>query len=553
MAAETATAYGVAPNLLDTAQIRLGRRAWWVAALAVIVLLGFGLRATQLGAEGLSEDELNKLQATQTYRTHGLTSNNGEHPFLMKALMTVSTIAAERWNGVAPDTAQISVEAALRLPVTIFGALTALVLFAVATQLFGPRIGLLAAALWAFDASAISFNRIAKEDSFLLFFFLLANAFWLRGQRVAESGQESATKYYWATAAAFGAMMASKYLPHLMAVSVSYYYVFQAHPRTQWRLGKAKWLLFFAVMGAAFVLCNPTILLPDTWHEMRVFAGEKRIGHDAYEFMGTLYRNQVSLWLKGSPWYFYYVFIGAKIPCLTVLGALVGLPLLFRRKLLGVGRFFVLFWILFWFFPFTFMGGKFTRYLATGLPVVFLLAAIGWDYVAQTIGRKWSAVAHLRNYAYVVLFVLVTGSEIYAAASVAPHYRLYINSLAGGWTRAGHYFPHDEFYDASVPATAAAIVRQARPEALVASETPALFSYYAARAGRTDLRSISLSDQTARAQLNTGDYVIIARGRRYFSNDALIKQLESSATPFTELALGPVPAVKIYRLDGPLP
>ena len=54
-------------------------------------------------------------------------------------------------------------------------------------------MALLAAALWAFDPQAIGFNRIAKEDTFLLFFFLLANIFWLRGQRVAES--ESAPRF----------------------------------------------------------------------------------------------------------------------------------------------------------------------------------------------------------------------------------------------------------------------------------------------------------------------------------------------------------------------
>src|SRR5688572_32072905 len=44
-------------------------------------------------------------------------------------------------------------------------------------------------------------NRVAKEDSFLLFFFLLANVFWLRGQRVAESSDRNPNIYYWATAA----------------------------------------------------------------------------------------------------------------------------------------------------------------------------------------------------------------------------------------------------------------------------------------------------------------------------------------------------------------
>ena len=122
-------AYGVAPDLLDESQLRVGNRTLLAVVLGLIVLVGFGLRATQLSAEGLSEDELNKLNATLIYRTQGLTSTNGEHPFLMKALMTASTVTAERWNSVAPVGGQMSVETALRLPSVIFGACTALLIF----------------------------------------------------------------------------------------------------------------------------------------------------------------------------------------------------------------------------------------------------------------------------------------------------------------------------------------------------------------------------------------------------------------------------------------
>ena len=74
-------------------------------------------------------------------------------------------------------------------------------IFLIVSELFGVEVALIAAALWAFDPTAIGFNRVAKEDSFLLFFFLLANVFWLRGQRVAESTDRNPNKYYWATAA----------------------------------------------------------------------------------------------------------------------------------------------------------------------------------------------------------------------------------------------------------------------------------------------------------------------------------------------------------------
>ncbi|MDX6695457.1 MAG: Dolichyl-phosphate-mannose-protein mannosyltransferase [Blastocatellia bacterium] len=527
-----------------------------VAGLALVLLVGFGLRVAQLGAEGLSEDELNKLQAVEDYRAHGLTAANGEHPMLMKALLTASVVAAEQWNQTSlvanNPSLHVSTEAALRFPAALFGAFISLLIYLLATEIFGVEVGLIAAALWALDPSGIGFNRIAKEDTFFAFFFLLANYFWLRSQRVAESGSGRPEPYYWATAASFGAMLASKYLPHFFGISVSYYWIFQGIKSTRWRLGKGRWLMFFAVMGAAFLICNPTILLPQTWHEMRVFAGEKRIGHDAYEFMGALYRNQVTLWLKGSPWYFYYVFMAFKMAVPVVLSFLVGLPLLFRKRL-GDGRFLILFWMLFWFMPFTVMGGKFTRYFTMALPVVLITAAVGISFMGQLLARavaRFSDSEALKNYARAALALLVLAFPAYASISVAPHYRLYTNALGGGWERAGSYFPHDEFYDSSIRDGVREIVALAPSGARVASETPGLIAHYARLAGREDLQTLSLSDKKSMAEIREGDYVIIARGRRYFSNDAIVSQLETTATPVLSVSLGRIPALSVYVLDA---
>lgn len=553
--AATVTTASTRPELFPEQIVRSTSRALVVSALSLLLLLGFALRAYQLGAESLSEDELNKVRAVAEYRERGLTPANGEHPFLMKALLTVSISAAEVWNetAIARDNPplRLSTEAAARLPGALLGALTALLIFLVAAELFGVEVGLIAAALWAFDPAAIGFNRIAKEDSFLVFFFLLANVFWLRGQRVAEEGRRRPEPYYWATAAAFGAMMASKYVPHFIAISGAYYYAFQGLRRTRWRMGKRKWLLFFAVMGVAFLLCNPTILLPGTWYEMRTFAGEKRIGHDAYEFMGALYRNQMSLWLQGSPWYFYYVFMGVKLTLPVIAGFVIGLPLLFTRRL-GDGRYFLLFWLFFWFFPFTFLGGKFTRYFTFALPTVSFTAAIGVQAAAQLISRalaRRGAAGSARVYARGAVALVAISFTAYASATATPHYRLYTNALGGGPAAAGSYFPHDEFYDATTRETAETIARLTRPGATVASETPELFAHYARLAGRPDLRSVSLSDREALGTLVEGDAVVIARGRRYFSNDRVTSRLHREATPAADIALGETPATRVYLLD----
>ncbi len=532
-----------------------GGRALVVSLLSLILLAGFGLRAYRLSAEGLSEDELNKLNAVADYRAHGLTSTNGEHPFLMKALLALSVIGTEAWNSTRLATTHMHLhveeETALRLPGVLLGTFTALLLFLLVAEMFGTPTALLAAALWALDPAAIGFNRVAKEDTFLLFFFLLANVFWLRGRRAAETREPHFRRYQWATAAAYGAMLASKYMPHLIAISASYYHIFQAIPATRWRLGRPRWLLFFVLMGAVFVLCNPPILLPGTWHEMRIFAGEHRMGHASYEFMGRLYGNQLTLWLRGIPWYFYYAFMAFKLPLTVVLGFVIGLPLLFTKRL-GDSRFFLLFWLFYWFFPFTLLGGKFLRYFTVALPAVLITTAVGLQalarWLAELLARN-NTHERARGYLQTTIVLCALAGSAYASAGARPFYRLYVNALGGGPARAGDYFPHDEFYDNGVRPTVATLATFARPHARVASETPELFTHYAHIAGRADLLALPLSEPATLAQLMPGDVIIVARGRRYFSNDALLARLTSVATPTTVVSVGATPATRIYVLD----
>ena len=552
--AESIVTAGLRPELFAGRGVFTASRTLIFAALTVLIVAGFGFRITGLSAEGLSEDELNKLNAVADYRAHGLTGANGEHPMLMKALQAGTIIIAEQWNKTSFATAHpadsISNETALRLPGTILGAFTALLIYLITAELFGAEVALIAAALWAFDPSAIGFNRIAKEDTFLLFFFLLANVFWLRGQRAAESNDRSPNRYYWLTGAAYGAMIASKYLPHLLGISLSYYWVFQRLPETRWRLGKKRILTMFGIMGIVFLILSPTILLPETWHQMGLFAGSKRISHDAYEFMGKLYSQRLDDWLRGIPVYFYLVYTWVKLPLLSVLGFIIGLPLLFRRKL-GDGRYFIIFWLYLWAIAFFFPGGKFTRYYTTVLPAVLITAALGIQFAGRWLARVISKLSFgrpLRHYVPAGLAVIAITWSVVDSVYASPHLRLFTNVLGGGMEQAGAYFPHDEFYDASMRDTIAEISKRARPSATIASESPLVASYYAQSQNRADLVCVSLSDPEGLKKLTVGDFVIIARGRRYFSNDALISSLTTTATPDFQLFLGEVRSVDVYVL-----
>jgi hypothetical protein len=129
---------GLKPELFSEPGTRAISRSMLAAILSVLVIAGFGFRAASLSSEGLSEDELNKLAAVNDYRAHGLTSANGEHPFLMKAMLAVSVISAEKWNASAVvanhSELRVPVESALRLPNVFFGALTAILIYLLAVK-----------------------------------------------------------------------------------------------------------------------------------------------------------------------------------------------------------------------------------------------------------------------------------------------------------------------------------------------------------------------------------------------------------------------------------
>lgn len=518
-----------------------------IIVMAMCLLAGFLLRTHNLGAESLSEDELNKLQTVAEYRAEGLSGRNGEHPFLMKGLQTASISAAEKINLKFPSL-QISDEAALRFPTALFGTFTALLLFLLLREFFGSSIGLICAALWSVDPTAIGFDRIAKEDSFLLFFFLLSAVFWIRAQTLAERGRDNWLRFIWLAAIASGAMLASKYLAHLLAINAAYYFAFQSIPATRWRLGKMRWLTFFVIAGISFIIFNPTILLPETWREMLIFSSEKRIGHDAYEFAGELYRNKATLWTAGVPWTFYYVFILVKTPPLTLFFFLAGLPLMFWRRL-GDGRFFVFFWAFMWFLPFTFLGGKFTRYFTVAEPLVLIAAAVGSFLAAHFLAKKFfSKNEKMRTIFKWSLPVMMIAASFYSAVSISPHFRLYTNALAGN-SQDRFRFPHDEFYDADTKEIVEKIAAGAKPNAVVAVETSGLFKHYANKIGRGDIYFASLSDELETVKLAAGDFVVVAKGRRYFSNDAFLKYLENDLQPYAETKLGENISAKIYLLD----
>jgi hypothetical protein len=532
------------------------RRAWAldrtvVAALALLFVVGLSLRLVGIGAVGFAEDEINKLDAVAAYARGDITPN-AEHPMLMKTLVFASVSAAHRWNarGRAGDTLallDISDEAALRFPNVLFGALTVLPLFLLTLSLFDRRTALIAAALWALGVNAITYNRIAKEDTLLVFFMLFAFYFYIRAKQT--SGHEPKRKrgfYVW-SGASFGLMLASKYFPHYFGLNMLYHHFARLRRREPGEPTGHTPLGFYVVMLVAFLVANPAILLPQTWHYINTYSSEQLLTHHGYLLGATLYPNHVSSTPFGTPFYFYLLFLATKVP-LPVVAAMIGGFVVCLRRWREPGAAFVLMMFLLWIVPYSIMGAKWLRYTLSLMPFVYMLAAVGVAALLRWLstfkrGANFFAPARV---ALAVVLLIVVALPAWSAYASRPHFALYTNAL--GASRAGYYFPHDEFYDDGLREALKFVAERAPQGATVVQETPGVTGYYLARFHRADLKQRVLSD----TNFNLNDaprpaYFVIQRGRTYFENRDKMDEVRARFPKIYEGTVAGVGAVEVYE------
>lgn len=485
-----------------------------VATLAFLFILGFGLRFSNLGAVGFAEDEMNKLDAVQAYN-RGDISANGEHPMLMKVLMFASWHAAQLFEVDSGN--RSSEETALRLPNAIVGALTVIPLFLLTLAFFDRWTALMAAAFWSFGINAITFNRIGKEDTLLVFFMLFAFYFYLRAKQTNPRNVPVRRRNYLLSAISFGLMMASKYFPHYFGLNALYHRLFRVRKSEPDDPSGRTPKIFYVLLVVVFLIANPAVLLPHVWSYLDAYMGERLLVHTGYFFGGQLYKNNMSgtpFW--GTPIYFYLLYMAIKIP-LPVLAAFLAGVVISIKRWREPGHGFVLFMLFFWIVPYSLAGAKWLRYSLSLMPLVYMAAAVGVvvlvRFVSQRLGEHRFAQQAVASLA-VLLFIGVPGFIAYANG---PHYALYTNALGGG--RAGYFFPHDEFYDDGLREAIKFVTDTAPVNATIAHETPAVTRYYLGRFNRLDLKSQTMSapDFDPR-KLDGPTYLILQNGRIYFEN-----------------------------------
>lgn len=513
-----------------------------VVLLVLITLLAFALRFYSLDAAGLSEDETHKIDAVAAYQAGDYTAN-AEHPMLMKALSSICVITAEHFD------LPISPETALRLPNVVFGSLTCIVLYLFFIELFSFRIGLLTAFIWAINPHTILINRVAKEDTLMVFFLWLGYYLARLAKKASESENFAKVAFWGGSGASFGLMLASKYFPHYFGLNFLYYHLVGPNKWNKPIKGKHV-LLFFVSMPVIFLIASPAILMPGTISYMAQYSRTLTVTHHGYWMMGELFQNDAAIPLTGLPIYFYLLALAIKTQLPLLLAFAIGAVEVFRKR--GEEEYFFLrFMILVWLIPYSMFGAKWLRYILAFMPQVCVTMAIGLSVIYDYLKSWWEKNPQFNRNTHLAIVSLVSFLffviPILSIVSSAPFYSLYLNPLAGK-DKVGYYFPHDEFYDVGLREAIKYVSEIAEPNAIIANEAESVIIYYTKRFNRPDLKSKMMSDKDFKFSDQLPTYVLLQDGRRYFENKKYFHLLETNYKPLKEVKVEGATAVKIYKV-----
>lgn len=535
---------------------RLHRRR--VLVLAILVSAGFAVRAYDLDAAGLAEDETNKMFSIRVYAQGDFTVN-ADHPMLMKLLCFGSVRAAQQWNDAVGARAGLTLsdESALRLPNAIVGAATAVPLYLLAAQFLGAPVALVATLMWTFGVNTVWVNRIVKEDTLMVFFLLWGFYLFNRAKALAARGSEKAGLLISLSGAAFGLMLASKYFLHLLGFTFLFHHVAGYDGKVNRPIDRRLIVRFFSAVLVAITVLNFSLLLPKTWRYLARYVSEDLLSHHGYPLMGSLYLNDMAQTPGGTPWYFYLLFMAVKLPIPVLALFVVGLVEVFRHRgppELARGYLFLRFMLVFWIVPMSMVATKFLRYSLSLMPLIYMIAAVGavvvWKAIAGSLERFLSGRRITSGLATAAVALVAVAVPAGITISQMPFPSLYLNAFGRG--QVGYFFPHDEFYDLGARESIRYVARNAPRGSSLASEIPGVVQYYLEELGRPDIRSVIISHPRFDLDRDRPNYVLLQPGRVYFENRAIFERVQGEFEPVQRSNYRGADASRLYSLSPPL-
>ncbi|RPJ81719.1 MAG: phospholipid carrier-dependent glycosyltransferase, partial [Acidobacteria bacterium] len=445
-----------------------------------------------------------------------------------------------------------SPEASLRLPNALAGAAATVVLFLLARSFFGTATALWASVFLALDVNATGINRIGKEDTFLVLFLLLGIWFYEEARFRHLRDGDSPHRWYGASGAAFGLMIASKYMPYYLGLWALFGIAASKEARRaaagddqavmSTRQRASKW--FHLAMLGGFVIANPAILHPATWRYLLGYMNGATITHHGAFFAGQVYINIMGATPWGLPWHFYLVYLFTKTP-LPVLGLVaLGIVELARRRR-ERGAVFARVFLLLFLLPASLMASKFGRYLLPTVVVLDIVAALGAVRAFEWLGRVSRPT--VRAVAAATLAVSIVGAPLTAQIHWSPYPSLFQNTIGHHLSAPGTTFPNDELYDAGVREAVEWISRRASGGASIASDAPDVVAEYLRRYGRPDIEARSLS-MAGLAMPPTETWLLAEDSHACFESLQVVEQVRRRQKPDFVYQVHGTPAVEAFRL-----
>src|SRR5215469_5505497 len=515
------------------------------AAIALLLaVLAFAVRLNHVDFNSLSEDESAKWAAVQEYRHGHFVGVNSEHPMMLKVLAWGSLAAGEHWNRLASlhGWPRMSPEGWLRFPNVLLGAATAAILFLFCRRMLGVVGAFAAGFFWAVSPLAVALNRLAKEETLLTFFTVLACYFYCRAQQADLD--EGARRWYDLSAIGFGLSFASQYILHLFGLNALAWFLAGKAGLTR-EPSRFNYKRFFLVIFLTFILVNPVALFPSNFSAILHWLHHDGIRHSGYDFAGTLYLNFPSRLLAGVPWTFYLWLLLTKTPIPILVAVIAGGIMLLRDRRNLASCFFLSLGVL-QLAGLSVSGAKWVRYSLPMLPFLFLaggyVVQATWDRVRE----KKMSLAFAGPVA-AILFVL----PLLALHAWSPYTSFYLNSIGGGQKNIARYFGQDEVSEFDTREVAQQVCSTAPAGARLATARPGSMTYYVENCSRTDIEVVPLYDRHYVPR--EGDMIVLEPSRRFFETQRFFDTLENSGMSRRGVRVGPVLASTIYRFDSSTP
>ncbi len=511
------------------------------AAIALLLMvLAFAIRIDHVGFNSLSEDETAKWMAIQDYRHGHFIGVNSEHPMLPKMLAWISLEVGQRWAVVSSRHGWPSMnpEGWLRLPYVIFGAATAAVLYLLCRQTMGVAGSFAASYFWAVAPLPVALNRLAKEETPLTFFTLVACYLYCRAKQ-ADSDKKT-RHWYDLSAMGFGLAFASQYIAHLFGMNQLAWYLAGRNGVDHKPLGSG-YKRFFLLAFITFALVNPVFFSPTNFSAIVNWVHHGGVRHTGYAFDGTLYMNFPGRLFAGVPWYFYIWLLLAKTPIPILAAVVVGSILLLRDRKSLASCFFLSFGAL-QLIVLSICGAKWIRYSLSVTPFLFLAGG----YAVQ---QTWSLLRVRRiSPALVTATAMILLSwPVVELHSWTPYYSFYLNSIGGGTSKVARYFAPDEVSEFDTREVAHQVCPTAPPAARLATARPMSMAYYLGSCGRADIQVVPLYDKDFVP--HKGDLVVLEPSRRFLETQKYFDLMTESAMPHQRVRVGPLIASTIYEFD----